>query len=209
MEVKRCCRCKEEKPFEAFNHCAARPFGLHNHCRVCQKEVRHAWYEKHKEREKQKSRNQPYDREAVRRRYLENKDVLLARNRERRRTPQARAKANKTRAERRATDASFRIGTCIRARMRRALLQQETVRSSATLFLLGCSLAQLKKHLENRFTSGMSWDNYGYYGWHIDHVRPCASFDLTIEAERKECFHFSNLQPLWRVANQSKKDRVA
>jgi hypothetical protein len=49
--------------------------------------------------------------------------------------------------------------------------------------------------LERLFKPGMSWDNHGK--WHIDHIKPCCSFDLTTEKSQKECFHFSNLQPIW------------
>jgi len=50
----------------------------------------------------------------------------------------------------------------------------------------------------------MSWDNYGYRGWHIDHIRPCASFDLTDPEQQRECFHYTNLQPLWWQDNLRK-----
>ena len=48
----------------------------------------------------------------------------------------------------------------------------------------------------------MSWDNYG--DWHVDHIRPCASFDLTNEDEQRICFHYKNLQPLWGPDNLEK-----
>lgn len=67
--------------------------------------------------------------------------------------------------------------------------------------LIGCSISELKGYLENLFSDGMSWDNRGMYGWHIDHVKPCASFDLTNEEEVKKCFHYTNLQPLWARDN--------
>ena len=72
--------------------------------------------------------------------------------------------------------------------------------------LLGCSAEQLRTHLEEKFTDGMSWDNYGYRGWHIDHIRPCASFDLTDPQQQLECFHYTNLQPLWAEDNFKKGD---
>ena len=74
--------------------------------------------------------------------------------------------------------------------------------------LLGCSPDFFKRHLESKFTEGMSWENYGTKGWHIDHIKPCASFDLTIESEQIECFHFSNLQPLWWYDNIEKSDKI-
>ena len=68
----------------------------------------------------------------------------------------------------------------------------------------------LKQYLEKQFTKGMSWDNYGNPNgdhtscWHIDHIKPCASFDLTQEDQQKECFHYTNLQPLWAIDNLKK-----
>jgi hypothetical protein len=41
-------------------------------------------------------------------------------------------------------------------------------------------------------------------GWEIDHYRPCKSFDLTTDAGKAVCFHWSNLQPVSKAENQSK-----
>jgi len=71
--------------------------------------------------------------------------------------------------------------------------------------LAGCSLNFLRNFLEAQFQPGMSWENYG--AWHIDHLRPCAAFDLRDPAQQKECFHFSNLQPLWATENWKKNDK--
>jgi hypothetical protein len=78
-------------------------------------------------------------------------------------------------------------------------------KSAATLELLGCALEELRVHLEVRFVSGMTWDNYGQ--WHIDHIRPCASFDLTDPEQQRQCFHYTNLQPLWAADNLRKGAR--
>ena len=57
-------------------------------------------------------------------------------------------------------------------------------------------------YLEAKFTEGMTWENHGL--WHIDHIKPCSSFNLLIEDEHHKCFHYSNLQPLWAKDNLSK-----
>jgi len=75
-------------------------------------------------------------------------------------------------------------------------------KTKRTMDLLGCSTEELKYYLESKFTSGMSWENMGR--WHIDHIRPCCSFDLTDPEQQKKCFHFSNLQPLWAKDNLKK-----
>ena len=69
---------------------------------------------------------------------------------------------------------------------------------------LGCTTEELMVHLEKQFQPGMSWDNHGYDGWHVDHIRPCASFDLTDEEQVRKCFHYTNLQPLWAKDNLRK-----
>lgn len=78
-------------------------------------------------------------------------------------------------------------------------------KSDATLKLVGCSLDGLRAHLESKFKDGMTWGNYGRYGWHIDHIKPCASFDLSDIEQQKKCFHFTNLQPLWWYENVTQK----
>ena len=59
------------------------------------------------------------------------------------------------------------------------------------------------KYFENKFSDGMSWDKVGKY-IHIDHIRPCSSFDLKNAEEQKKCFHYTNLQPLWATDNLKK-----
>ena len=54
----------------------------------------------------------------------------------------------------------------------------------------------------------MTWKNHGLKGWHIDHIIPCAAFDLTKEEEQKKCFHYSNLQPLWWIDNLKKSNKM-
>jgi hypothetical protein len=76
-------------------------------------------------------------------------------------------------------------------------------KSASTLELLGCSLDQLRVHLESQFCHGMTWENHGPV-WHIDHIRPCASFDLLDPVQQRACFHYTNLQPLLALENWKK-----
>ena len=106
------------------------------------------------------------------------------------------------RHNRRQTDHKFRLVTNMRARISRAL--KNNYKSDPTKTLLGCTIEALWSHLESMFADGMTRDNYGLDGWHIDHIRPCASFDLTDPEQQKECFHYTNLQPLWAEENMRK-----
>ena len=81
------------------------------------------------------------------------------------------------------------------------------IKSASTMDLTGCTVEELRHHLETRFADGMSWENYGRNGWHIDHIRPCASFDLTDPEQQRQCFHYTNLQPLWAADNIRKGDK--
>lgn len=83
-------------------------------------------------------------------------------------------------------------------------------KSASTRELVGCTLAELMAYLEARFLPGMTWENYGLGAdkWHVDHVRPCASFDLTNPEQQRACFHFTNLQPLWQPDNMRKGAKV-
>jgi len=91
----------------------------------------------------------------------------------------------------------FRMVSVLRTRVRDAL--KGINKSESTSKLLGCSIEFLRNHLQSQFTSGMTWKNYGK--WHIDHIRPCASFDLNKVSEQRKCFNYTNLQPLWAIDN--------
>lgn len=94
-------------------------------------------------------------------------------------------------------DLNYRIKCNIRTRLYNAIKNNH--KSATTIILLGCSIEYFKQHLKKQFKKGMNWDNYGK--WHIDHIIPCDSFDLSKASEQKKCFHYSNLQPLWAIDN--------
>lgn len=104
---------------------------------------------------------------------------------------------------RRATDIEWRIKQNLRTRLHMCLDNKD--KRSAEY--IGCATKELLKYLEDRWLPGMSWHNYGTHGWHIDHIRPCSSFDLTVPEQQKQCFHYTNLQPLWAVDNLRKNDK--
>jgi hypothetical protein len=93
----------------------------------------------------------------------------------------------------------------LRNRLRKVLLENKAEKYYHTKELIGCSWEEFKRHIESKFSKGMNWDNYGE--WHMDHIKPCAAFDLTQKAEQKKCFHYSNFQPMWASDNCSKNSR--
>lgn len=114
------------------------------------------------------------------------------------------------RRNRRRNDPNFRLADVMRVRLRAALFAQGTSKSAATFELVGCSVEELCQYLEDRFLDGMTWQNHGYGRdrWHVDHIIPCASFNLLDHAQQRICFHYTNLRPLWQTDNLRKGARI-
>jgi len=109
----------------------------------------------------------------------------------------------------RKTDINFKIASSLRTRIQEVL--KGIVKSEHSIKLLGCSVDFARKYLEKKFLLGMTWDNWGtgWNGrnmkeWHIDHIRPCSSYDLSKPGEQALCFNYTNLQPLWAKDNLEK-----
>jgi hypothetical protein len=81
-----------------------------------------------------------------------------------------------------------------------------SLKSGSSINDLGCSVRELKIYLESKFQSGMSWDNHGE--WHIDHIKPLSSFNLSNRDEYLKACHYTNLQPLWAKDNFKKNNKI-
>ena len=101
------------------------------------------------------------------------------------------------------TDTNFRLACNLRRRLKHAIEGNYKVGSAVRD--LGCSIENLKCHLENQFQPGMSWENQGQ--WHIDHIVPLSKFDLTNKEQLLKACHYTNLQPLWAKDNIAKGNR--
>lgn len=115
-------------------------------------------------------------------------------------------KKRSSRKVRRVVDISFALTERLRKRLWHASKKVGIKKSAKTLELIGCTLPFLREYIEARFLPGMSWENRT--DWHVDHILPCASFDLTKPEQQRACFHYSNLQPLWAADNLKKRDKV-
>lgn len=96
----------------------------------------------------------------------------------------------------------------IRKRMARSIKDGKGMKSGASREIIGCDWDTLRAHLASGFVNGMSWDNYGQYGWHIDHKVPLSRFDMRDPAQVKEAWNYKNLQPLWWTDNLDKLARL-
>jgi len=97
---------------------------------------------------------------------------------------------------------NLKLACNLRSRLYLAL--KNNYKTGSAIRDLGCSIEGLKRHLESQFTEGMSWDNYGRKGWHIDHIKPLSIFNLEDCGEFKKACHYTNLQPLWAKDNLKK-----
>lgn len=109
--------------------------------------------------------------------------------------------------KRRRSDEQFRLTQCLRSRMGKIIRNLDIAKHSSVIKSLGCTLEQLKEHIEKQFQPGMSWKKHGVHGFHIDHIRPLCSFDLSDPEQYKQACHYTNLQPLWAKDNLSKNGR--
>ena len=99
----------------------------------------------------------------------------------------------------------YKLSNILRKRIQKVLKGYS--KSKNSMDLLGCTIEQLWIHLEKSFKPGMTRKNHGK--WHLDHIRPCASFDLTKASEQRKCFHYTNLQPLWASENLAKGSKIS
>lgn len=176
--MKQCIKCNEVKELTEFYKRKKSPDGRYNTCKSCAS---------------QHAKNS----------YAKNRDHVLSCKR-------TYGKANRKRIsayyatyykERYHSDPAFRVLANLRTRLGHAL--NGNSKSASTIELLGCTPEHARFHIESQFTEGMTWDNI-----HIDHIQPCASFDLEDPNEQRKCFHYTNLQPLLAEDNLRKSDQI-
>ena len=108
--------------------------------------------------------------------------------------------------KRKLTDPEFKLLKTLISRLGSAIKIKNAKKLDSTLKLTGCSIGCLKGYLEAKFEEGMTWENHGK--WHIDHIKPCCSFNLMDEEEKRVCFNYKNLQPLWAKDSLSKCGKI-
>ena len=190
--MKICTKCKIEKKLSEFNKNNQQTCGLSCWCKDCMRFYIHTHYIQNKVRIlKRQIEYRKFNPEKVRqsqRNYYKKNKVKIIKNS----IEYERIKIQ--------TDIKLKIVKSLRSRVYQAIINK----SKSTKILLGCTVKFLKKYLESQFKEGMSWNNHEIHGWHIDHIKPCASFDLSKLEEQQKCFHYTNLQPLWAKDNLKK-----
>lgn len=168
------------------------------------------WYKRNAERIKAKQKDRYQNTPGYREKVLASQKTEKARERARvsKRKSECRVRFNKSRNARLAVDLNFKIRSRLGSRLSTAIRLGKGVKSARTLELIGCTVEFLKNHLESLFTEGMTWEAFNRGDIHIDHKKPCVSFDLTKPEQQRECFFWKNLQPLWAFDNLSKHGKM-
>ena len=220
--TKICSKCKEEKPLAEFSKDKRSKDNLQCRCKKCdsiyksqhsidyKEEISKSsaeYYEKHKElfaknRIENKEEKRKYDmeyyeknKESIAKKNLEhyevNKEIILNRN-------------LKYQRQRKKDDPLFKLMCNIRTRIGNDIRNGGYKKNSKTEKILGCTFKELKIHLENQFTDGMNWGNYGL--WHLDHIYPVSR--AINEEHLYQLNHYTNFQPLWAEDNIKKGNKI-
>lgn len=187
--TKQCNRCGVYKLFKEFGRRPSGKYRLRARCKVCE------CADAKKYREKNPIK------------------VRLQYKKWREKTPVARRREIRNRSNAKGMKKPhIKLRSILRKQLLEILKSKGIRRSSneSAVQLVGCSISYLKKHLESQFTEGMHWGNHGVQytngprKWHIDHIIGVKKFNLSVQEERRKCFHFTNLQPMWAIPNIQK-----
>ena len=178
MSIKKCKKCEQELDLELnFSKVSINSKYYRGQCNSCRSKIESERYLADK---------------SVKRKYAESYKL----------------RRNMLRNQRRKNDTQYRITRNLRDRIRKVL--KTNTKTSPTLILLGCSIKNFKKHLQQTAIKNGYKDfdinDYSSQDYHIDHIKPCSSFDLSKESEQKKCFHYSNMQILTAKDNMIKSD---
>jgi len=188
--MKKCAKCKIDKPKSKFYKLTRNKDGKNSRCKVCVDEYRNS--KESKERDRKYHQSPKY------------RELDIKRGKD----PIRKEKVNSQRKERRKRDPIYRMRRNLSRRTSLALKAGGFTRKSSVVDYLGCNIEFLKQHLEKQFKTGMTWENYGYgkEKWNMDHKIPVASAK-SVEEMYILC-HYSNLQPMWQPENIKKSNKI-
>ena len=179
--MKYCNNCNLEKPYTDFHKDKSKAFGVSSQCKICVI-ARNGKY-RESNRDKCRAYTAYYEKthkESVNA-YFRNK---------------------------RATDPLFKLLSSCRVLIGKKFKDNNHIKASKTVDILGCSMNDFKEYIQKQFSDGMTWDNYGSM-WHLDHIIPVMWKNDGIVTEEKiiERNHYTNFQPMWAVDNYKKQNK--
>jgi hypothetical protein len=203
--MKECIKCKKIEDLSKFYKSNKNKTGYENTCKSCKnkyskknsikyKEYYKEYFKKWGDQNKEKISN--YNKEY----YNNNKQHFLEYNKKNKEVlknwrKDNRKKLNKYQKNKYHENPQFKLGILLRQRFKLAI---KGYKIKEIKNLIGCTIEKCKLHLEQQFKPEMTWENHGTM-WEIDHIKACANFDLTKLEEQKQCFHYTNLQPLFKT----------
>jgi hypothetical protein len=226
--MKACSKCNVTKPLEEFYLSKKRVDGRMSACKTCEKErdrmryvsnpdLKKAKREQAKiwranNRERHRAYSCQYERDHREEQNKKSRERWGEKDREYHREYRKRdyvkQRIEAYEKDRRRDDPALVIKHRLRSRLLGAVKKNKTRKADKTIKLLGCSFVEFRTYFESKFIQDMTWDRFLAGDIHIDHIKPCSSFDLTDPAQQRECFHYTNLQPLWEIDNLRKSDRL-
>lgn len=211
--MKICSKCNLEKELKSFYKDKSHLDGLTSSCKECyklyknnNKELQQKWAKNNYENNKNEIKlfNKEY--------YNNNKEQHFNRMKKwnelnpdysKNYSKENKDKINKKRRELHSLYPEKKIKAILRNRLIELLIKNKSKKSKSALFLIGCEIKEAILYIESLFFPEMSWENHGVI-WEIDHIIPCSSFDFNIVEEQQKCFHYTNLQPLFKTTKIAK-----
>lgn len=228
MERKICSKCLIDKELCEFNKHRLSKDGHKSCCRECQKIETKIYKLKNKEKIKESGKqyfiknrdrimkvhdeyhinNIEKIKERRKRYYKNNKTKYILQQQIYRENNREKVNENKRRyqSQRRENDYLYKLTENMRSRVTEFMKIKNMTKRNKTFEIVGCTPKELSLYIEAQFTDKMSWDNYGKFGWHVDHIIPLDS--AKTEEELYKLFHYTNLQPLWWNENLSKGSKI-
>jgi hypothetical protein len=194
MEKKVCSKCKEEKEVCEFGKDRTKKSGYKSQCKECVNITS----------KKYKLLNPDKIKLSRKKTYEKHFDIISIKKKEYER--KNKIKDNLRRKNKYHSDPLYKLKVNLRRRILTYLNSKNIIKSNTTFNIIGCSPEFLKQHIEELFSNEMSWENYGLFGWHIDHIIPLSS--AKNESEFYNLCHYTNLQPLWAEDNLKKSNKL-
>lgn len=205
MEKRICRICEIEKNINEFDIDKRRRDNISSKCKECRRKYHNQYNNLNREKTNEKNKK----------RYWENREKELIRSKEKHQKNKEkeieyrkknREKKAKRERERYQNDFLYRLKVNLRNRLKLFLKSKKINKINKTIEIVGETPETIKKYIENQFKDGMSWENYGHNGWHIDHIIPLSS--AKTEEEVYKLCHYTNLQPLWANENYKKGKKI-
>ena len=208
METKICSKCKVEREVCEFRVDKSKKDGLYPSCKKCCSELRLSKRDHHIQRSKEwyDENSEEVNKKRYQKIKIDDNKVRKMKESQKVWEKNNRQKRNEYAVEKRKSDPLRKLSENVRTRIRVFLKNKNINKKNNTRELVGCDTLSLKEYIEKQFKDGMTWENQGKYGWHIDHIIPLSS--AKNEEEIYKLCHYTNLQPLWAVDNLKKNNKI-